>query len=119
MRVLMTTDTVGGVWTFTQEMAQGLLERGHPVLLISFGRLPSTAQREQCELLAHCYQGRFQYLASEVPVEWMDGNESVFESVFEKGSALLEREAFRFAPDLIHSNQYCYGAVDLPMPRER
>jgi len=113
MRVLMTTDTVSGVWTFSQELAAGLLERGDPVLLISFGRLPSTAQREQCELLAHCYQGRFQYLASEIPLEW---NETTV-SVFENGSALLEREAVRFAPDLIHSNQFCYGAVDLPMPR--
>ncbi len=29
MRVLLTTDTVGGVWTFTRELTAGLLARGH------------------------------------------------------------------------------------------
>ena len=33
MRILMTTDTVGGVWTFTQELAGGLLEQGCAVAL--------------------------------------------------------------------------------------
>src|ERR1700738_299575 len=113
MRVLMTTDTVGGVWTFCQEMAAGLLERGHPVLLISFGRIPSTAQREQCELLTHSYQGRFQYLASHDSVEWMEGDQSSID----RGLDLIEREALRFAPDLIHASQFSHGAVDLPIPR--
>lgn len=113
MRVLITTDTLGGVWTFSLEMAAGLLERGCSVLLISFGRMPSTAQREQCELLQTRYSGRFQLQASEISLEWVE-NDGAF---FKQGAALLEREALRFAPDLIHSSQFCYGALDLPIPR--
>lgn len=113
MRVLMTTDTLGGVWTFSMEMAAGLLERGYTVLLISFGRLPSAAQREQWERLEFRYSGRAQFRASEIPVEWMEGESSIYEP----GAALLESEAMRFAPDLIHSNQLCYGALDVPVPR--
>lgn len=113
MRVLMTTDTVGGVWTFTLEMAAGLLERGCMVLLISFGPLPSAAQREQWEELEFRYHERFQFIATEIPVEWFEYDGPVYE----QGAVLLEREAMRFAPDLIHSNQFCYGAVDVPIPR--
>ena len=45
MRLLMTTDTVGGVWTFTSELSQELLRRGHAVHLVSFGRKPSIDQQ--------------------------------------------------------------------------
>jgi len=113
MRVLMTTDTVGGVWTFTLEMAAGLVERGCAVMLISFGPAPSAAQREQWEQLEFRYHGRFQFIAAEIPVEWLECDGAVNE----QGAALLEREAMRFAPDLIHSSQFCYGAVDVPIPR--
>lgn len=113
MRVLMTTDTVGGVWTFTQEMAAGLLAGGHSVLLVSFGRVPSEAQLEQCDQLALRFPEEFLYVTSDTPLEWMDANQSVFE----EGSMVLEREAEEFAPDLIYSNQFCYGAIDLPIPR--
>ena len=41
MHVLITADTVGGVWTYTRELACGLLHRGHRVTLVSFGRIPS------------------------------------------------------------------------------
>ena len=33
MRLLMTSDTVGGVWRFTQELTSGLLEAGDAVAL--------------------------------------------------------------------------------------
>jgi glycosyltransferase involved in cell wall biosynthesis len=91
------------------------LDRGESVLLISFGPPPSAAQREQCELLELRYHGRFQFLASEISLEWLDDERSAY--VYEEGADLLEREAMRFAPDLIHSNQFCYGALDLPVPR--
>ncbi|KAA6459095.1 glycosyltransferase family 4 protein [Acidobacteria bacterium AB60] len=113
MRVLMTTDTLGGVWTFSLEMAAGLLERGDTVLLISFGRPPSAAQREQWEQLELRYSGRFESLVTEIPVEWAESEGPVYE----RGAALLEQEAMRFAPDLIHTNQFCYGAIDVPIPR--
>src|SRR3569833_3996501 len=44
MRILMTTDTVGGVWSFTKELATGLLKNGDAVSLVSFGRKPSQSQ---------------------------------------------------------------------------
>lgn len=108
----MTTDAVGGVWTFTQELAAGLLERGCSVRLVSFGRMPSAAQQQQCALLAERYPRRFAFVPSEIPLEWMQQNGRVIE----QGSELLQREAALFAPDLIHSNQFCFGALDAGIP---
>ena len=113
MRLLLTTDTVGGVWTFTQELATGLLERGCTVRLVSFGRAPSPAQQGQCDNLARRFSRRFSYLASDIPLEWMDENGRVQE----QGSQLLQREVALFAPDLLHCNQFCFGALRSPVPR--
>lgn len=113
MRLLLTTDTVGGVWTFTQELATGLLERGCTVRLVSFGRAPSAAQQAQCDSLTHRFPRRFSYVPSEIPLEWMDENDRAFE----QGSQLLLREAALFAPDLIHCNQFCFGSLQASAPR--
>lgn len=112
MRILMTTDTVGGVWTFTQELAAGLLERGCAVRLVSFGKLPSHAQQEQCDALQHAYPRRFAYVASDIALEWMQENGRVLV----QGTEFLGREAALFAPDLIHSNQFCFGALNIGIP---
>lgn len=113
MRVLMTTDTVGGVWTFSQELACGLLERDCCVLLVSFGRAASASQRKQCDEMARRFGRHFRYVASEIPLEWMEDNAEAFS----RGAALLEREAAVFAPDVIHSNQFCFGALGVEAAR--
>ena len=46
MHVLITADTVGGVWTYTQELVSGLVQRDVRVTLVSFGRMPSPEQTE-------------------------------------------------------------------------
>ncbi|MFP5237126.1 MAG: glycosyltransferase family 4 protein [Acidobacteriota bacterium] len=112
MRILMTTDTVGGVWTFTLELAAGLLERGCFVRLVSFGRLPGAAHHEQCAALAEKHPRRFSFVPSEIPLEWMQQNGRVLE----QGSQLLQREAALFCPDLIHSNEFCFGALHAAIP---
>src|SRR5947209_13203445 len=113
MRVLITTDTVGGVWTFTQELAAGLLQYGCPVEMVSFGRAPVQEQQEQCTALERYHPGRFRYLATDVPLEWMEDNDRAFED----GARILNEEILRFSPDIIHSNQFCYGSLQGPVPR--
>src|SRR6516225_8053498 len=44
MRVLVTADTVGGVWTYAPELVTGLVRRGVMVALVSFGGMPSVGQ---------------------------------------------------------------------------
>jgi glycosyltransferase involved in cell wall biosynthesis len=113
MRVLITTDTVGGVWRFVQELASGLLEAGDSVALISFGSTPSAAQCAECLQLAAQWGGAFRYTPSDLPLEWMQENELCFEA----GSAVICQVAEQFGPELLHANQYCFGAVELDIPR--
>jgi glycosyltransferase involved in cell wall biosynthesis len=47
--VLMTTDAVGGVWTYTLDLAAGLLARGVAVTLAVLGPAPRPGQRRAAE----------------------------------------------------------------------
>ena len=40
-RILMTADTIGGVWSYALELAQGLARHGVEVALATMGRVPS------------------------------------------------------------------------------
>ena len=113
MRVLLTTDTIGGVWTYTKTLTEGLLERGHAVALVSFGGFPSAEQGSWATEKQNTPRNNFRYIPSNVPLEWMPGNSSVQES----GAALLRQVASEFQPDLLHSNQFCFGSLDLHLPR--
>ncbi len=113
MRVLLTTDTVGGVWTFTKELVGQLLMRGDNVALVSFGRKPSPEQSTWAgELEAH-NQGIFQFHACDAPLEWMQNNEATWK----RGCGLLEYVADSFGPDIFHSSQFCWGALALEVPK--
>ncbi len=113
MRVLLTTDTIGGVWTFTKELASELLARGHAVALVSFGRSPSTAQSAWCEAVHATHGQRFRYEASTAPLEWMQSNAHARTAA----APLLLRIAEEFSPDLLHSNQFCFGSLPISIPR--
>lgn len=112
MRVLLTTDTVGGVWTFTRELAGGLLKAGHLVALVSFGRDTSATQEAWVRETQETWSTRFYFESSTTPLEWMDGNAQTFD----EGAKVLRSVAARFRPDLLHASQFCWGALDLHTP---
>jgi glycogen(starch) synthase len=49
--VLMTTDAVGGVWTYALDLAEGFAEHGVRVTLAVLGPAPDAAQRAQAEAI--------------------------------------------------------------------
>ena len=109
MRILITTDTVGGVWTYTTELTRQLLGKGIAVALVTVGRVPSP---EQMQWLRET-EGPFFWEVVEAPLEWMSGNDRAY---LDAEPALL-RVANEFAPDLLHSNQFCFGALPLSIPK--
>ena len=113
MRVLITTDVVGGVWQFTHELAAGLLRQGSPVALISLGGSPTAEQQQQCASLSSQYGDHFLYESSSVPLEWMQENNGAYHDA----APLLTRIAREFGAELIHSNQFCFGALRLDIPK--
>lgn len=107
MHVLMTADTVGGVWTYTRELASGLLNRGHRVTLVSFGRLPTPSQ------ISWMQHARLTYYPKAFPLEWMQNAEhEIIES-----ARYLQELIQQTKPDLLHFNQYCYGALECGIPK--
>lgn len=106
MRVLMTTDTVGGVWSFCTTLCASLCGE-HDVMLVSFGRALSPAQDAWVRGMRRVQDGFFSFEASETPLEWMDKNADAYAP----GAALLAEIAERFRPDILHANQFCWGAL--------
>jgi len=108
MHILMTTDTVGGVWTYTRELVSGLVRRGHKITLISFGKIPSQAQAAWMHGL-----GDVEYRATGFRLEWMQDAERDIE----ESKAYLENVINEVKPDLLHFNQFAYGALKVDIPR--
>lgn len=113
MRVLLTTDTVGGVWTFTKELAMGLLQRGHAVALVSFGAVASKSQASWCTETAQLADRAFQYEGTAVPLEWMQENHAAYTG----GESLLLQVADEFGAEVLHTSQFCFGRLPVAIPR--
>ncbi|MDP9169304.1 MAG: glycosyltransferase family 4 protein [Acidobacteriota bacterium] len=106
-RILMTTDTVGGVWTFTRELVRELSERGIEVVLAALGGAPSEAQAaEIADIRGACL------LAGDFKLEWM---EDPWSDVAESGRWLLDVER-EYGPDLVHLNSFGHGALAWKTP---
>ncbi len=112
MRVLMTTDTIGGVWTFTKELAIGQLQRGDEVTLVSFGGLPSSSQRVWCETTTRSFGRAFRFESSSTPLEWMQNNQHACDD-----ASLLVQLAREQQSDVLLSSQFCFGALPLRCPK--
>lgn len=106
-RVLMTGDTVGGVWTFTMELAGELARQGVEVLLAVMGGPPQEHQRAEAARIPN-----LQLAASNYKLEWM---EDPWDDVEESGRWLLALEK-EFVPDLIHLNTFGHGALPWRAP---
>ena len=115
MRILMTTDTVGGVWTYTRELALGLLD-ARPDLhlsLVTLGSAPTADQTVWLHTAAARYRKRFTFETTTLPLEWQQSNAEASTDA----EPVFHRLARSFAPDLFHSSQFCFGALPLPCPR--
>lgn len=107
LKVLMTTDTVGGVWTYTLELIDALHGCPCEILLATMGAPLSATQAR-----ALCHFRHLQVLESGYKLEWM---EEPWADVDAAGTWLLEAAA-TFQPDLVHLNNYAYGALPWPAP---
>ena len=90
-RVLMTTDTVGGVWTYALDLSRALAERGIEVALATMGGPLSDPQREMAERIP-----RLRLFESTFRLEWM---EDPWKDVERAAEWLLRLES-RIAPDV-------------------
>lgn len=106
-KVLMTADTLGGVWTYSIDLVREFTSRGLHVLLATLGRPMSEAQRQEV-----CVIPRLEVHESSYRLEWM---ENPWEDVEDSGEWLLALED-EFEPDIIHLNQYAHAALPWSHP---
>ena len=108
MHVLVTADTLGGVWTYARELVTGLVKRGVQVTLVSFGEIPAPAQMSWLDGLR-----RVDFRPTAFRLEWMQDSEQDLEASAEHLKNIIQETR----PDLLHLNQYYYGALDVDIPR--
>ena len=108
MYVLITSDTVGGVWTYTQELVTGLVHAGHRVTLVSFGKLPLPHQTAWMQTLSG-----LDYRPTEYRLEWME----ISDRDIEESKRYLELLIAEVKPDVLHFSQYCYGDLATSIPK--
>ncbi|HEX7181557.1 MAG TPA: glycosyltransferase family 4 protein [Thermoanaerobaculia bacterium] len=106
-KVLMTTDTVGGVWTYSLELARGLAERGVEVALAAMGGPLNDLQHDKAERIPG-----LRVFESHFKLEWM---EDPWRDV-EKAGEWLRNLDSRICPDLVHLNGYTHGSLPWSAP---
>ncbi|MGA1874855.1 MAG: glycosyltransferase family 4 protein [bacterium] len=106
-RILMTADTMGGVWTYALELIKALGEYQIEVNMATMGAPLRRDQRNEVEDIPH-----LNIFESRYKLEWMD---NPWEDVELAGHWLLSLEE-AVQPDLIHLNGYVHGALPWKSP---
>jgi glycogen synthase len=106
-RVLMTADTLGGVWSYAVELARVLDQRGVRVALATMGAPLTADQRSHLAGLRTLTLHESSY-----KLEWM---QRAWDDVDRAGEWLLALER-EYQPDLVHLNQFAFGALPFAAP---
>lgn len=107
-RVLMTADSVGGVWTYALELAAALDCWNIDVCLAVMGRRLTPDQAAAAAALSNV-----EVCESNCKLEWM---ENPWADVKAAGDWLLDLEA-EYNPDIIHLNGYAHGSLPFDAPK--
>lgn len=104
MRILFSTDVVGGVWRYTVTLVRALSRRGHSCAVAALGSPDEERLRELPDGVETFSRG--------LRLEWMPGG---VEDV-EAGTEWLVELARDWHPDVVHLNQFGYAVGDFPAP---
>jgi glycosyltransferase involved in cell wall biosynthesis len=107
MKILMTADTVGGVWTYTMELCAALEEYGVEIELATMGRRLSSEQSDQVSRLPHVRVHESDYRLCWMDDPWDDVDRSC------RWLLKLERQ---LQPDLVHLNDLGHGGLPWQSP---
>jgi glycogen(starch) synthase len=104
MRVLMTADAVGGVWTYALELAKALRRSGVETILAVLGGPLAAARRAETH--------GFSVHVSPHRLEWMD---DPWDDV-DAARAWLAALTDEIQPDVLHLNDACHTLEDTAIP---
>ncbi len=106
-RILMTADTLGGVWTYAIEMAHALAPHHVEIVLATMGGQPSDRQIEDAAAARN-----LRLYTSNYALEWM---QNPWRDVDAAGEWLLDLER-EVQPDLVHLNGFVHAALPFRAP---
>jgi glycosyltransferase involved in cell wall biosynthesis len=107
IRLMMTTDAVGGVWTYATALARSLAASGFEILLVTLGPRPTTAQKTMLR-----GSQRVVLVETDLQLEWQDPTGADLCHA----DAVLGGIADRFGPDLVHLNSFREAMFDWNVP---
>jgi glycosyltransferase involved in cell wall biosynthesis len=105
--ILMTADTVGGVWTYALELTRALQPHGVEVQLALMGPSLTSAQRAQAGDIPNLNLFKSDYKLEWMPECWSD---------VKRAGDWLMHLANRLQPDVIHLNGYAHANLPWNMP---
>jgi glycogen synthase len=104
----MTTDTVGGVWTYALELARGLSAIADvEIALAAMGGPLSREARAEAAAIPRVSLYESTYALEWMPEPWAEVDASC---------RWLEGLARELAPHVVHANTYSHGAISLAAP---
>jgi glycosyltransferase involved in cell wall biosynthesis len=102
----MTTDTVGGVWTYSVALATALAQRGVEIHLVTMGPPARADQR------AMLRDDRVQLIETNLALEWQDP-----EGIdLTKAKRVLARLEAKIKPDIVHLNSFREATFEWHVP---
>ncbi len=105
--VLMTTDTIGGVWTYAIELIRSLTRERVFITLFAQGRPLDPVQRKEVDELENCRVYECPCKLEWMPDPWDD---------VDHAGRILQELAREQEPDLIHFNDYSHAALSWNAP---
>jgi glycogen synthase len=104
MRILLTTDMIGGVWRYTVTLVRELVERGHTCAVAVIGDPPGDRAAE--------LPPDVEIMTRDLRLEWMLGASPDLEV----GTEWLSSLGRRWQADLVHLNHFGYAVGDFCCP---
>jgi glycosyltransferase involved in cell wall biosynthesis len=96
IRLMMTTDTVGGVWTYSRGLASDLAKAGVEVTLVTMGPRARTDEGDRLQ------RSRVRLIETDLALEWQDPEGR---NVADASRVFAGIEA-RLKPDVVHLNSF-------------
>jgi len=108
MRVIMTSDAIGSVWTYTLELVRALRSDAAMVVVVTMGPRPSASQRADAQRIDNLV-----LVETDYRLEWM---RDPWHDVECSGAYLLGLEA-ALEPAIVHLNGYAHANLPFRTPR--
>jgi glycosyltransferase involved in cell wall biosynthesis len=108
MRVLMTTDAIGGVWSYSLDLSRLLCERGVEIVLAVMGPAPDSAQMAEAESIPN-----LELRHRPFDLEWF---QNVPAAEIARSADWLRDIAEQRDVDLVHLNGYAHAAARWQIP---